>query len=318
MYKKITTSGPIATKLIRDVLHFKKQKIIQLSAIRDAKEYMNGISESKKKTNLDHLDPLHAMYSYAQHRIVDFFEQFSLCSYSEKFCLVHEASEDIYMPSGPPMSPVTKSFYTCWFTLDMKVGVKKETVTTIMIDLYRALDVDKTFLQVLELMQASYTGLYVCENSDDNFVYLREIYTGKVHKTLVTSAYKGIPGETWLVRLLPSPWPHLTDYSITFTTPYIIMKFPLGKPASHIARYSDAEWLAFIERNLSKIKVKKGQNAYTQFMKYGLDKYYWLEYVTLAYVNCTENMILLTGLPDEPEELPHHPTNADKFARNFD
>lgn len=131
MYKKITTSGPIATKLIRDVLHFKKQKIIELSAIRDAKEYMNSIVESKNKTNLD---PLHAMYSEVQHRIVDFFEQFSLCTYSEKFCLLHEASEDVYMPQGPPMSPVTKSFYTCWFAFDMKVGVKKETVTSIMID----------------------------------------------------------------------------------------------------------------------------------------------------------------------------------------
>jgi len=40
----------------------------------------------------------------------------------------------------------------------------------------------------------------------------------------------------------------------------------------------------FINRN---IQSRKGtdNDAYYQFMKYGIERYYWLEYVTLAYVN---------------------------------
>jgi hypothetical protein len=97
------------------------------------------------------------------------------------------------------------------------------------------------------------------------------------------------------------------DYYITFTTPYVIINALARRRTGNINElmYSEKGWLDFIERNLSKIKVKETERAYYLFMKYGPSKHYWLEYVFLAYTNHQENMIMLTGTPDKPETLPH-------------
>ncbi len=40
-------------------------------------------------------------------------------------------------------------------------------------------------------------------------------------------------------------------------------------------------------------------------MKYGLNRRYWPEYIFTGYANYTANAVLLTGIPDLPETLPH-------------
>jgi hypothetical protein len=39
-------------------------------------------------------------------------------------------AEDIYLPSGPPMSPLTSSHFFFWSTFDAAVGTHKETLGT--------------------------------------------------------------------------------------------------------------------------------------------------------------------------------------------
>ena len=43
----------------------------------------------------------------------------------------------------------------------------------------------------------------------------------------------------------------------------------------------------------------------TWSMKYGLDHYYWHEFILQAYLNHRYDVIFLTGLPDVPKSLPH-------------
>ncbi len=189
MTKQIKTAGPIATKLISDVRKAKTKKIIDLDAVRTAKALTDEVVQSNKNHDASRLDPLHAIYIAFQHCTAEFFEQFSTLPYSHEFCDWHEYADEFYMPSGPPMSPVTKSFYTGWLSFDMGVGVKKETITSIMIALYQSLSADEKFLEILSLMQTSYNGLYIHEGCDARYVYLRELYTGKLHKTLVPAGY---------------------------------------------------------------------------------------------------------------------------------
>lgn len=139
------------------------------------------------------------------------------------------------------------------------------------------------------------------QNNDNEFAYLREVRSNKIIKKHVPSKYLGVIGEMWLVRLLPDPTGSYYDYSVAFTTPYIIIDFPLGKamPANfEELMYSEKEWINFIERNL---KHKDEQQAFDFFMKHGLNKMYWPEDMFQAYVNHTPNMILLTGFPDKSE-----------------
>lgn len=240
-----------------------------------------------------------------QHKISEFIEQFSLLPQSHALNKKHTEAEDLYWPSAPPMSPLTRSYFFCWTAFDMNIGIKKESYTTIMIEMHKALKADPNFIQVVKCMQNSRMGLYRHQNYDGRFAYLRELYTNKIIKAHIGSRYNGVPGEIWLVRLLPDPFGY-ADYSIAFTTPYVIIKRhrEISRFNSSLF-YEEEEWLEFIKRNLPKMKIKDLEVAYEYFMKFGLSKHYWPEYIFQGYLNHTENMIWLTGLPDQPETLPH-------------
>ena len=48
-------------------------------------------------------------------------------------------------------------------------------------------------------------------------------------------------------------------------------------------------------------------------MKYGLTKFYWLEYIFEAYVNHTPDLVLLTGFPDVKASLPHADSRYERW-----
>jgi hypothetical protein len=43
-------------------------------------------------------------------------------------------AEEEYMPSGPPMSPLTVSFFTCWAFYDLRFGKDGDTIGKCQID----------------------------------------------------------------------------------------------------------------------------------------------------------------------------------------
>ncbi len=189
----------------------------------------------------------------------------------------------------------------------MSVGIKKETYTTVMIDCLKAFGASSDFIRILECMQNSRMGFYICEKCDGQFVYLKELYTNKITKVFVPSGYGGVSGELWFVRLLPDPFGLFKDYSVAFTSPYIIVNAPPGKPVT-VNRdlfYPEQAWLTFIERSLALENKKNLKSSYYHLMKYGIGKHYWLEYIFLAYVNFNPSAIWLTGFPDKPKTLPH-------------
>ena len=298
-------TGPIAAKVLHNLDKIKRGKIIDFNAIKKAKEYQTQLQKEHASKDFSELNPLHALYADTQHCISDFIEQLSNLPESRLLNERYDEAEDIYLPSGPPMSPLTHSYFFCWAAFDMCVGIKKETYATIMLEFYKALKADPNLIQVIKCMQSSRMGLYRHESYDGKFVYFRELYTNKTIKAHIGSRYNGVPGEIWLVRLLPDPFGD-ADYSIAFTTPYVIIKAQPGMTRFNTTIfYAEEEWFDFIKRSLSKMKVKDLEAAYHDFMKYGLNKHYWPEYISDGYVNNTENLIWLTGFPDKPETLPH-------------
>jgi len=86
------------------------------------------------------------------------------------------------------------------------------------------------------------------------------------------------------------------------TTPYVLASADAN---GRICPAQEWEWLAFFERALPKTGKRDRAEAYAYLMKYGLSRNYWNEYVFLAYVNDFRKMIMLEGIPDRPETLPH-------------
>ena len=65
------------------------------------------------------LDPLHTVYIAVQHAASIFAERVSVLDEFEPYYEIVLKAEDEYMPSGPPMSPLTRSYFTTWAFFDL-------------------------------------------------------------------------------------------------------------------------------------------------------------------------------------------------------
>ncbi len=276
-----------------------------LSDWRDAKiraeDFQKTIISQNKLTEYD---PVHGLYIYGQNLFSVLIEQLCELPFLDKLADAYAQSADEYMPSGPPMSPLTGSYFTCWGAFDLCAGLKRETFGTIGTDLYKFLNVDQGLIALFEKMQTSRMGIYKHEGTDGKYLLLRELITNREIKAIPGSGYFGNPGEIWFARVMPPPFECNTqfDYSIVFTTPYV-----LGKSGSQkeFIPFVENDWQDYFERNLIHTKIAEKVPAYEHLMKYGLSRNYWNEYVFLSYRTHQHDMILLEGLPDIPSSMPH-------------
>lgn len=200
------------------------------------------------------------------------------------------------MPSGPPMSPLTTSFFTCWALFDVSVGLAEETIATTAMAVGAAFGTDARLLRLMELMQQSRMSIYVHEGTAEDAVVLRELVTGAVCRAIVPSGYRGHRGELWYVRVLPPPLPGTAEH-VVFTTPYLLLE------------PGELDWQAYFRRTLPDAPLADRIARYERHMKFGPRRDYWTEFVFDAYVNHLPDVIFLKGLPDVPESRPHSRVN---------
>ncbi len=75
-------------------------------------------------------DPLHAVYISVQNITSVFAECVSVLPELEPYYDVIAAAEDEYMPDAPPISPLTRSYFTTWAFFDVRFGPDQETIGT--------------------------------------------------------------------------------------------------------------------------------------------------------------------------------------------
>jgi hypothetical protein len=205
-------------------------------------------------------------------------------------------ADEEYMPGGPPMSPLTRSFFWSWMLYDVSFGTKQETVGAILHALAGELGLEPGFMAVLARLSESRLGLFIHEGVENENSILKEKVTGEVHHCICPAGYAGHRGEVWLARVLPPPAPGLR--SLIFTTPYVILE--PGVEA----------WQHYFDRTLPKTKRTKPEEAYAYLMKRGLAWNYWAEYVFEAYAGHRAEVIFLQGLPDVARSRPHSRVNS--------
>jgi hypothetical protein len=308
------SGSPIAEHMVAALTEFIRKKVIDIRDITNAKiraEKLEATISTEKE--LARLDPLHAVYVYGQNKMSVFVEQLSGLPAMSELADAYALAEQEYMPSGPPISPLTYSYFSCWGFFDLCVGSSRESFGSIALEVCKFLGVDKGLIRVFEKMQASRMGLYVHEGSSGHYVMLQEFLTGTKIKTIVPSGYRGEPGEIWLARIMPEAFEELRlGYSVVFTTPYVIGEVR-GKLFYQVS--DPTEWQAFFGRTLKKARGKNDIAGYEELMKYGSSRHYWNEYIFEAYVNHTQEAILLTGFPDIPLSRPHSRESSRKRGK---
>ncbi|MCP5519440.1 MAG: hypothetical protein H7A45_19525 [Verrucomicrobiales bacterium] len=302
--------GPVSRKVLAALDKHLGRKVINLAAFRMGAERAANLERGVvSEEQMRGMDPLHAVYGYAQNKLSAMVEDLAQLPMCAELAEAYMDAEEEYLPSGPPMSPLTGSYFFCWAVFDSHVGKHEETFATVAIDLCRRLGTEPSLVRLFEHLQNSRMGLYLHEGHAGAHVMLREFVTGRRQRCAVPTGYRGSAGEIWYARVLPEPFDSLgLGYSLVFTTPYIILR----REAGQYLGADPQDWVAFFERSMPKTGLADAGQAYEHLMKYGLSPEYWNEYVFEAYVNHRPDMILLAGLPDVPSSRPHSPFNEDR------
>jgi len=263
-----TLSGkPIAQKLLAKLQRRRLGKVANLAEVINnsaaAEELQRGIVGG-----LTGFHPAHAAYVYTQNQVSVMSEQLTALKEMAPFTEIIAKAEDLYMPSAPPMSPLTTSYFTCWGFFDACAGAANETIGTTVLEFGAAFGVYSELLRLIRLMQDSRMGIYIHKGRKDNLVFLEDLVTSAAFHAIVPSGYQGKEGELWYVRILPPPIQGSAEH-VVFTTPYILLQQGLH------------DWLAYFNRTFAQTTRV---DDYERHMKYGPTREYWNDYVFEAYV----------------------------------
>lgn len=241
----------------------------------------------------DGLDPIHAVYAYIQQISSHFAEGVSQLPEMKEYAQLAGDAEEEYLPMGPPMSPLTGSYFTCWAFYDLRFGKDGETIGKCQIDANDLFRMNPDQLDALRKLSDSRMGIYEHVGVVGGHVQLRELMTGDEFPCLCTSGYLGRPGELWYVRRLPPLMPELATFHVLFTTPYLLIEATKN------------DWTQYLKRTLLKVKGRDERDRLHRLLKYGLGKNYWNEFVFKAYHHHLAQAIFLAGIPDLKATLPH-------------
>lgn len=285
--------NPIAGKTIKKFPLPRLAKVLNFKGFESAKADLRDNSTSfKPDDTIDIYDPSHKVYveimnllSFFSDKIVDddLFED-----YADELTNIHER----YIPSYPPMSPITHSYANLHCFFDFTFGKKKETLGSIFTSLLNATKPDKLLLEALEVMNNSHLSFYLCIGAKDDKTILEEILTGHQYTCIIPSGYSGEIGAILLCRIVPALHPAY-DYHIVINTPYLIFGF------------YQQDWVDYFTRRGIHSTKPGYEKVYKNFMKHNPYHNFWHEYIMDAYSNFRPDCILLTGIPDKPSSLPH-------------
>jgi hypothetical protein len=124
--------GQISDKLIKRL--GKGRKLSQelrreAGSIREALDALKHGATSRISHGVG-LDPLHAVFVAVQNATSIFAERVSQFPEFKPYYQAALHAEDEYMPGGPPMSPLTGSYFTTWAFFDLRFGPDGETIGT--------------------------------------------------------------------------------------------------------------------------------------------------------------------------------------------
>jgi hypothetical protein len=237
--------------------------------------------------------PLHVVYAFVQQMTAYFAETVAPLPEMKAWARVVEKAEEEYMPAGPPMSPLTRSYFWLWALYDLRIGKSTDTLASCQIAANDVIQLDQNQLRVLKRLDRSRMGIYQHVGQEGTNVRLKEIITDREFLCYCTSGYVGEKGELWYVRAVPPLDREMGEFWVTMTTPYVLIDF--GK----------SDWMAFLKRTMLECDGANEPTRLYQVLKYGLGQHYWNEFVFKAYHHHQQDAVFLTGLPDLRDTLPH-------------
>jgi hypothetical protein len=214
---------PIARRIVTKMKLHWQRKVVNIKNViaghAMAEEFQKTVVSQKEGEGFH---PAHAAYVYTQNQVSIMSEQLTALKEMAPFADIISRAEGLYMPSAPPVSPLTTSYFTCWAFFDACAGPANETIGTTILEVGRAFGMHSELLRWIRLMQDSRMGFYIHRGREGNVSILEDLVTTAVYRAIVPAGYSGKKNENWYVRLLPPPIPGSKEH-VVFTTPYIVV-----------------------------------------------------------------------------------------------
>jgi hypothetical protein len=281
-----------------------RSKVADLTAFRHGKASAEALQKSAVPPDqLGEIHPAHAIYAQTQNQMSIMAELLLELEEMKTFDKFISAAQDDYMPSWPPMSPVTDSFFWCWANADVTVNAHRETLGSVTLAVGAEFGVHPDMLALMRLINTSRMSVYRVEGHTGTHIQLCDLVSGRRCSAICESGYNGIEGELWFVRVLPPPLQGQSDH-VVFTSPYVLIAPDLK------------DWTQYLDRIAAKDAHRPRIQALERHFKWGPERRYWTEFVFEGYVNHRPGAIYLEGLPDVPASRPQSPEFVRDGGRN--
>lgn len=175
-----TRRGPIARRVLERLRQQVRMKVTDLAAFRAGREQAHALQQTvTPREQLAETHPAHAIYIHAQNQTSIMAEQLLQLPEMKSFVKQIGPAEDDYMPSWPPMSPVSKSLFVCWSTYDLPAGARRETVGNVALAVAMEYGSHPALLALMQALQDSRMGIFRVERQDGVRVQLRDLATDR-------------------------------------------------------------------------------------------------------------------------------------------
>ncbi|MGO9635203.1 MAG: hypothetical protein ACLPX1_15110 [Steroidobacteraceae bacterium] len=287
------SEAPISRRVLERMRRQVRSKVMNLAAFREG----NALAETLQASvvapeTLKELHPAHALYTHVQNQMSVMAEQLLELPEMKAFAKIIGEAQEEYMPSWPPMSPISTSYFWCWSNFDAAANAHRETLGSVTLRIAAEFGVHPNMLTIMKAFIDSRMGVYRVEGRSESQVQLSDLVTDQRCSAICESGYAANVGELWFARVLPPPLPGQSDH-VVFTSPYVLIA-------------PDATgWTQYFDRIAAKDPRRPRIAALERHLKWGTSKRYWAEFVFEGYVNHRPGAIYLEGLPDVPESRPH-------------
>ena len=197
--------GSVADKIAKKLASSSGSKVVDLASWREGRKMAHEAGFGDDGLALDKLaghDPCHALYALGQNVASLMAESISGMREAKGYVRIVGNAEDEYMPSRPPMSPLTVSYFTMWALFDVRFGRSRETMGSCILRIAPEFDCPSWLMvDAVERMQHSRMGFYVQCGSEGEGVLLREV---GMLPAVVEKSGRDIP-QTWIPPLMRRP-----------------------------------------------------------------------------------------------------------------
>jgi hypothetical protein len=238
----------------------------------------------------------------------------------ERLARLQDELAKVYMPGGPPMSPVYDSYAVQHVLGEIPQGLAGETPYTVLAQLSKGDPARARLQQLAESLAGSHLDLYRVARLEGERAELLPVRGGDALTVLLTGPFlreddfflgRALAFDgAWFMAdspyLLQAPEREWLEYLDRAARPPAATPVasgsgrPLGKPKltpKQVARRRQEQ------KRRAALSLPAG--AVVQHLQHGPSERFWLDYFMDGYAGERRGIVRLAGVPDRPETLPH-------------